>query len=347
MDTSLKKLNRVQLLQLLVEISEDRDALLSENIELEKEIARLAQKSEIPSTLKVGSIAEAALQANGFFESAQSAADDYLREIKRMRDQMATRSQAAVQQRVQAQTTPPTTLQAVSQAAASVDAGQSGQFDQSTKRIARALDVPQVDVSQPVSPEAQAQLDADRQLFERQQLQFQQQQLQYQQQLEQMKATADREARAMSDRVLARANAEAKAIVEEAQVRAEGIVADANRKSHVIVSRANQKANALLAEAKQKTAGPEAARIDPAAAGASSQSLASVIGQTASAKTQVEALQERQARQARREQQARQEQAASPTQQQTEAHRETAPRPSTTAEILLRGRHARVSANGA
>ena len=76
MDTELKKLKRVQLLQIMIELSEDCDALIAENAELRKQLERASRKSAMSSTMKVGSIAEAALQANGFFESAQNAADD-------------------------------------------------------------------------------------------------------------------------------------------------------------------------------------------------------------------------------------------------------------------------------
>lgn len=86
MDKSLKKLNRLELLQLLLKASEANEALIAENDALRKESE---SQSRLPRSAKVGSIAEAALQANGYFEAAQKSADDYLREIKRLRDQMA------------------------------------------------------------------------------------------------------------------------------------------------------------------------------------------------------------------------------------------------------------------
>ena len=72
MDKNLKKLSRVELLQLMVQLSEDRDALFAENTELRK---RAAERPAAATSMKVGSIAEAALQANGYFESAQNAAE--------------------------------------------------------------------------------------------------------------------------------------------------------------------------------------------------------------------------------------------------------------------------------
>ena len=86
-------MSRVELLQHLVRLSEERDALLTQNAELKKQVEK--RGSFVPAGTRVGSIAEAALQVNGYFESAQRAADDYLREIKRMRDQAAARGAAA------------------------------------------------------------------------------------------------------------------------------------------------------------------------------------------------------------------------------------------------------------
>lgn len=91
MDNDLKKLSRLELLEILVSISEENEALSAENIRLRHE---LASKSNTQRATKVGSIAELAMQTNGFFEAAQNAADDYLREIKRMRDQLAARTAA-------------------------------------------------------------------------------------------------------------------------------------------------------------------------------------------------------------------------------------------------------------
>ena len=91
MDTSLKKLNRLELLELLVQLSEDNDYLKAENEHLRQTVA---SRSAMPHATKVGSIAELAMRTNGFFEAAQRSADDYLREIKRLRDQLAARAAA-------------------------------------------------------------------------------------------------------------------------------------------------------------------------------------------------------------------------------------------------------------
>lgn len=103
----MKKLSRMELLQLLLKASESNEALINENARLKEELARRAAQAPaqaapaqapVQQAVKVGSIAEAALQANGFFEAAQRSADDYLRQIKQMRDQMAERYASGAQQ---------------------------------------------------------------------------------------------------------------------------------------------------------------------------------------------------------------------------------------------------------
>ena len=90
MDKNLKKLSRVELLELMISLSEDYEALADENNRLKKMLS--AQR--LPRSTKVGSIAEAALAANGYFESAQRSADSYLREIKHLRDELTQRVNA-------------------------------------------------------------------------------------------------------------------------------------------------------------------------------------------------------------------------------------------------------------
>lgn len=89
MDKNLKKLSRVELLELMISLSEDYEALADENNRLKK----MLSVQRLPRSTKVGSIAEAALTANGFFESAQRSADEYLREIKHLRDELAKRTE--------------------------------------------------------------------------------------------------------------------------------------------------------------------------------------------------------------------------------------------------------------
>ena len=194
MDNNLKKLNRVQLLQLMVQLSEDRDALFAENTELRK---RAAERPPAATSMKVGSIAEAALQANGYFESAQNAADEYLREIKRMRDQVAARTASAgaaagkPKARVDAQSLPSPQIQPAQRA-------QPASQAQSVQRVSSQAQQPQ-QLEQQI-PVVQQPVAAD------------------QQYLDKLKADAVQEAKAMSDRILARANAQSKAIIDDAQV---------------------------------------------------------------------------------------------------------------------------------
>lgn len=277
MDKNLKKLNRVQLLQLMLELSEDRDALIAENAALKK---HLSEQSKTRSTMKVGSIAEAALQANGYFESAQHAADDYLREIKRMRDQIAARSKAMAPR----------------------------PHDVASEQVQQQL---QIDPQQAI-PQARV--------------------------IEEFNAKAAQEARAMSDRILARATSQAKTVVNEAQAqsdammaaasaRCESIVADANRQSHTIVLRANRQAEAIVAAAKQQadaitlTAAQTRQQLEVQQAETASS------GGEATGTVQMATLE------------------ATP-QQQKSSRRSTAAAPSSTAEIRLRARHFKLADEG-
>lgn len=88
MDKNLKKLSRVELLELLVSLSEDYEDVCAENDRLRRMLA----DQRLPRSAKVGSIAQAALQANGYFDSVQRSADEYLREIQRLRNELAMRS---------------------------------------------------------------------------------------------------------------------------------------------------------------------------------------------------------------------------------------------------------------
>ena len=76
-EKELKKLNRYQLLELLIFQTERAD-------QLEKELAETRKQLEEHNIRlsKLGSIAEASLQLSGIFEAAQKAADMYLEEAK-------------------------------------------------------------------------------------------------------------------------------------------------------------------------------------------------------------------------------------------------------------------------
>lgn len=78
-DKQLKKLNRSELLEIMLEQSKEIDRLEQE---LEETKAALAERN-----LKIescGSIAEAAAEVNALFKSAQRAADMYLLNVQRI-----------------------------------------------------------------------------------------------------------------------------------------------------------------------------------------------------------------------------------------------------------------------
>lgn len=80
-DRELKKLSRAELLELLVKLSEENEALTAERDALRKEL-----DDRTLHLRSAGSIAEAALRVNGIFEDAQRAAEQYLESVKQMSD---------------------------------------------------------------------------------------------------------------------------------------------------------------------------------------------------------------------------------------------------------------------
>ena len=82
-EKELKKLNRYQLLELLVMQTERADALQKKVDELEERL----EKREIHLS-QLGSIAEAAMHLSEVFEAAQKAADLYLDSAKKQADEL-------------------------------------------------------------------------------------------------------------------------------------------------------------------------------------------------------------------------------------------------------------------
>lgn len=76
-DKELSRLNRKELLEMLIKISEENDALNQKVKELEK---KLEDRTILLS--EAGNIAEAALQVNNVFQAAQQSADEYLHSVK-------------------------------------------------------------------------------------------------------------------------------------------------------------------------------------------------------------------------------------------------------------------------
>ena len=80
-DQQLKKMNRRELLELMLAVCRERDELQSE---LER--TKNALKTKRLQVEQAGSIAEASIQINGVFEAAQAAAEQYLENIREMEE---------------------------------------------------------------------------------------------------------------------------------------------------------------------------------------------------------------------------------------------------------------------
>ena len=76
-EKELRRLNRTELLEMLLEQSREIDNLKEQLSRMEEIINRRRILLE-----KAGSIAEASLQLNGVFEAAQKAADQYVENIQ-------------------------------------------------------------------------------------------------------------------------------------------------------------------------------------------------------------------------------------------------------------------------
>ncbi len=82
-EKELKKLNRYQLLELLVESTKRADELQLQVNELQSKLDQQEVKMS-----HLGSIADAALQVNGVFDAAQKAADMYLKSAVQQADEI-------------------------------------------------------------------------------------------------------------------------------------------------------------------------------------------------------------------------------------------------------------------
>lgn len=77
MDRRLKRMKKIELLELLLEQEKEIEMLRTENEELKEQVD--IQRVKLGNA---GSIAEAALSLSGIFEAAQKAADIYLNSVK-------------------------------------------------------------------------------------------------------------------------------------------------------------------------------------------------------------------------------------------------------------------------
>ena len=73
----LRKLSRMALIELLLEISQENELLRSQLSEVQRRLASREIRLK-----HAGSIAEASLRLQGVFEAAQAAADLYLENVK-------------------------------------------------------------------------------------------------------------------------------------------------------------------------------------------------------------------------------------------------------------------------
>lgn len=87
-DQELKKLNRADLIELLIKEEKENESLKKQTEQLKEQIELLNQKLSGREIMvqEAGSIAEAALKLNGVFEAAQDACGQYIENIKMLND---------------------------------------------------------------------------------------------------------------------------------------------------------------------------------------------------------------------------------------------------------------------
>lgn len=99
-DKEFKRLSRSQLIDVIYQLQLQLDQVTAKNQELEQQLADKRLRLQ-----NAGNIAEAALAMNDCFLSAQNAAEQYLNEIKTIRDEAeAQRQQILAQAQAEAET---------------------------------------------------------------------------------------------------------------------------------------------------------------------------------------------------------------------------------------------------
>ena len=97
-DKEFKRLSRAQLIDIIYQFQLQVDKLTEQNHELERELADKRIRLN-----HAGNIAVAALEINNCFRSAQNAADQYLNEIKMIREETeAERHRILIEARAEA-----------------------------------------------------------------------------------------------------------------------------------------------------------------------------------------------------------------------------------------------------
>ena len=92
-DKEFKRLNRSQLIDIIYQLQLQIDKLTEENQALERALEDKRLRID-----RAGNIAEAALEINNCFESAQKAAEQYLNEIKEIREEAEAERQRILAQ---------------------------------------------------------------------------------------------------------------------------------------------------------------------------------------------------------------------------------------------------------
>ena len=92
-DKEFKRLSRHQLIEIIYQFQLQIDKLTEQNQELERELADKRLRLE-----NAGNIANAALEINDCFRSAQNAAEQYLNEIQMIRDETERERQSILSQ---------------------------------------------------------------------------------------------------------------------------------------------------------------------------------------------------------------------------------------------------------
>ena len=81
-DKEFKRLNRSQLIDIIYQLQLKQEELTAENQQLKEKLADKRLRIR-----RAGNIAEAALEINNVMEAAQSAADQYIEEIRTLRNE--------------------------------------------------------------------------------------------------------------------------------------------------------------------------------------------------------------------------------------------------------------------
>ena len=98
-DKEFKRLSRAQLIEIIYQLQLQLDSLTEQNKTLEAALADKRLRID-----QAGNLAEAALEINDFFRSAQNAAEQYLYEIQQIREEtIKTREQTLADARAEAE----------------------------------------------------------------------------------------------------------------------------------------------------------------------------------------------------------------------------------------------------